>query len=80
VVEDEEALILYLHEKGLTPGTELTMLAQPVSLKIRWITMPFTGWRAGNLYQSGCPWQALGHAFKKMQKSDKARKNTKSMG
>ena len=28
VVEDEEALILYLHEKGLTPGTTLTMLAQ----------------------------------------------------
>lgn len=27
VVEDEEALILYLHEKGLTPGTELTVLA-----------------------------------------------------
>ena len=26
VVEDEEALIHYLHEKGLTPGTELTML------------------------------------------------------
>ena len=26
VVEDEEALILYLHEKGLTPGTELTVL------------------------------------------------------
>jgi len=24
VVEDEEALILYLHEKGLTPGTTLT--------------------------------------------------------
>lgn len=29
VVEDEEALILYLHEKGLTPGTELTMLIPP---------------------------------------------------
>jgi DtxR family Mn-dependent transcriptional regulator len=28
VVEDEEALILYLHEKGLTPGTQLTVLAQ----------------------------------------------------
>jgi DtxR family Mn-dependent transcriptional regulator len=27
VVEDEEALILYLHEKGLTPGMELTVLA-----------------------------------------------------
>lgn len=27
VVEDEEALILYLHEKGLTPGTYLTMLS-----------------------------------------------------
>ncbi|MGH2506568.1 MAG: metal-dependent transcriptional regulator [Ktedonobacteraceae bacterium] len=26
VVEDEEALIHYLHEKGLTPGIELTML------------------------------------------------------
>ena len=26
VVEDEEALIHYLHEKGLTPGMELTML------------------------------------------------------
>jgi DtxR family Mn-dependent transcriptional regulator len=26
VVEDEEALIQYLHDKGLTPGTELTML------------------------------------------------------
>ncbi len=26
VVEDEEALILYLHEKGLTPGTRLTVL------------------------------------------------------
>lgn len=25
VVEDEEALILYLHEKGLTPGTRLTI-------------------------------------------------------
>lgn len=30
VVEDEEALILYLHEKGLTPGTHLTVLAQEV--------------------------------------------------
>jgi len=28
VVEDEEALILYLHEKGLTPGTELTVLGK----------------------------------------------------
>ena len=27
VVEDEEALILYLHEKGLTPGTRLTVIA-----------------------------------------------------
>lgn len=27
VVEDEEALIMYLHEKGLTPGTQLTLLA-----------------------------------------------------
>lgn len=27
VVEDEEALIHYLHEKNLTPGTELTVLA-----------------------------------------------------
>jgi DtxR family transcriptional regulator, iron-dependent repressor len=27
VVEDEEALIHYLHEKGLTPGTQLTVLA-----------------------------------------------------
>ncbi len=26
VVEDEEALILYLHQKGLTPGTQLTFL------------------------------------------------------
>ncbi len=26
VVEDEEALIRYLHEKGLTPGTRLTIL------------------------------------------------------
>jgi DtxR family Mn-dependent transcriptional regulator len=25
VVEDEEALILYLHERGLTPGTRLTL-------------------------------------------------------
>jgi DtxR family transcriptional regulator, Mn-dependent transcriptional regulator len=30
VVEDEEALILYLHEKGLTPGTRLTVLAREV--------------------------------------------------
>lgn len=28
VVEDEEALILYMHEKGLTPGTQLVMLTQ----------------------------------------------------
>src|SRR5213592_5254195 len=28
VVEDEEALILYLHDKGLTPGTRLTVLTQ----------------------------------------------------
>ena len=28
VVEDEEALILYLHEKRLTPGTQLTVLTQ----------------------------------------------------
>lgn len=28
VVENEEALILYLHEKGLTPGTHLTVLSQ----------------------------------------------------
>jgi DtxR family Mn-dependent transcriptional regulator len=28
VVEDEEGLILYLHEKGLTPGTLLTVLFQ----------------------------------------------------
>ncbi len=28
VVEDEEALILYMHEKGLTPGTRLTILAK----------------------------------------------------
>ena len=27
VVEDEEALILYLHDKGLTPGTQLTVLS-----------------------------------------------------
>ncbi len=31
VVEDEEALIHYLHDKGLTPGTELTMLVPPES-------------------------------------------------
>ena len=31
VVEDEEALIYYLHEKALTPGTELTMLVQAES-------------------------------------------------
>ncbi len=28
VVEDEEALILYLHQKGLTPGIQLAVLAQ----------------------------------------------------
>ncbi len=28
VVEDEEALVLYMHEKGLTPGTQFTVLAQ----------------------------------------------------
>src|SRR3989475_10147300 len=28
VVEDEEALILYLHDKGLTPGTRLMVLNQ----------------------------------------------------
>jgi DtxR family transcriptional regulator, Mn-dependent transcriptional regulator len=28
VVEDEEALILYMHEKGLTPETQLTVLSQ----------------------------------------------------
>jgi DtxR family transcriptional regulator, Mn-dependent transcriptional regulator len=28
VVEDEEGLILYLHEKGLTPGTQLKVLSQ----------------------------------------------------
>ncbi len=27
VVEDEEALILYLHEKGLMPGTQVTILS-----------------------------------------------------
>ncbi len=31
VVEDEEALILYLHERSLTPGTRLTVVAQPVT-------------------------------------------------
>ena len=31
VVEDEEALIHYLHEKGLTPGTELTMHIPPAT-------------------------------------------------
>src|SRR5436853_6873425 len=31
VVEDEEALILYLHEKGLTPDTQLTVLTQDSS-------------------------------------------------
>lgn len=30
VVEDEEGLILYLHEKGLTPGTLLTVLSRDV--------------------------------------------------
>jgi DtxR family Mn-dependent transcriptional regulator len=34
VVEDEEALILYLHERGLTPGTRLTMLALDPSEQI----------------------------------------------
>jgi DtxR family transcriptional regulator, iron-dependent repressor len=33
VVEDEEGLILYLHEKGLTPGTLLTVLSQAVGNK-----------------------------------------------
>ncbi|HLG77853.1 MAG TPA: metal-dependent transcriptional regulator [Ktedonobacteraceae bacterium] len=28
VVEDEEALIFYLHEKGLTPGVRLTVVSQ----------------------------------------------------
>lgn len=28
VVEDEEALVLYMHEKGLTPGTQLIVLPQ----------------------------------------------------
>lgn len=28
VVEDEEALIFYLHQKGLTPGTQLQVLGQ----------------------------------------------------
>ncbi len=28
VVEDEQALVLYMHDKGLTPGTQLTVLAQ----------------------------------------------------
>jgi DtxR family Mn-dependent transcriptional regulator len=28
VVEDEEALIMYMHQKRLTPGTKVTMLAQ----------------------------------------------------
>ncbi len=28
VVEDEEALIRYMHEKGLTPGTRLTVVSQ----------------------------------------------------
>lgn len=28
VVEDEEALIFYLHEKGLTPGVQLTVVSQ----------------------------------------------------
>lgn len=31
VVEDEEALILYLHEKGLTPETRLTVIAHEPS-------------------------------------------------
>jgi DtxR family Mn-dependent transcriptional regulator len=31
VVEDEEGLILYMHEKGLTPGTQLRILPQRVN-------------------------------------------------
>ncbi len=34
VVEDEEALILYLHEKGLTPETHLTVLPAQESANI----------------------------------------------
>jgi len=34
VVEDEEALILYLHEKGLTPGTHLVVLAHDDQSKL----------------------------------------------
>jgi len=34
VVEDEEALILYLHEKGLTPGTRLVVLAHDEQTKL----------------------------------------------
>lgn len=30
VVEDEEALIMYMHQKGLTPGTSIMMLAQAI--------------------------------------------------
>lgn len=33
VVEDEEALISYLHERGLTPGTEVTLAVKPASLQ-----------------------------------------------
>ena len=31
VVEDEEALIRYFHEKGLTPGTRLLVVHQPIA-------------------------------------------------
>jgi DtxR family transcriptional regulator, iron-dependent repressor len=34
VVEDEEALILYLHDKGLTPGTQLVVLAHDDQSKL----------------------------------------------
>ncbi len=34
VVEDEEALILYLHEKGLTPGTHLVVLTHDDQSKL----------------------------------------------
>src|SRR6266566_990520 len=34
VVEDEEALILYLHDKGLTPGTHLVVLAHDDQSKL----------------------------------------------
>lgn len=33
VVEDEEALILYLHEKGLTPETTLTVQSEDIASK-----------------------------------------------